>query len=412
MAETAKDLSDEQINSLYKAFTDEGYSPAESHAEIEKYRASLKPKEEDKSTNAITEDQSTWPKVQNDYYKPAMLVGAGAVGAKAIESIGKRMFSKEEPKETKVEPTLEPETAHVGTTAGKVFEKAQGPVTSVQEAEMIGNSMGLPNARKPNLTVVPQTPVQPVNNPVADLQAVAPPAPQPTVQEVAQEVVPEAPIPQNASPEEAQTIASVQKAAETPKETVKPLRTGSGMPAIQGTAPPGTKLKKSFEGPHEIPSTHAFIPGGQYMDIVRNGVGQDAFTASLKNFGGYPETTEQAYQMARSINESQSRLPRDVAKELNIGLGEPVKAITQKVGGNKTVSLKTPLAALGAIIAMTDLANARTPAQRREAFRNAGESFLPPGATPLEAGAPVLPPSILEAQRQATLLGSPYHKFK
>jgi len=333
-----------------------------------------------------------------------------------------RSIAQKATKETMPTPEeLQAATAHEGSQSGEIIKKALGPVNDVETAKIIGKSLGMKTADELAAQGSIAPPVQ-TNAPVAPTQASTPQSMGPNVtednwanqtpQEVAQAKAPEAPIPQATSPQEAETIATVQKAAETPLEAQKELRTGSGMLAIQGTAPPGTKLKKSFAGPHEIPSTHAFIPGGQYMDIVRNGVGQDAFTASLKNFGGYPETTEQAYQMARAINESQSRLPRNVAKELNIGLGEPVKAITHKVGGNKTVSLKTPLAALGAIIAMTDLANAKTAAQRREVLRNTGEGFLPPGATPIEAGAPVLPPSILEAQRQATLLGSPYHKFK
>jgi len=192
---------------------------------------------------------------------------------------------------------------------------------------------------------------------------------------------------------------------------VKPLTTGSGMPAFQGTAPEGTRLKKEFAGLHEIPSTHAFVPSGQYMDILRNAIGQEAFTSGLKNAGGYPETPEKAYEISRAINESQSRLPRDIAKDLNIGLGEPTKAITQKLpGGGKAAKMKGPLAGLGAVILMSDLAKAETPAERKAIMRNAAEGLLPLGVNPTEAGAPGLTPAILESQRQATLLGSPYRK--
>jgi hypothetical protein len=201
---------------------------------------------------------------------------------------------------------------------------------------------------------------------------------------------------------------------------VKPLTTGSGMPAFQGTAPEGTKFKKNlqgekkiqtFEGLHEIPSTHAFVPNGQYMDILRNAIGQEAFTSGLQKAGGYPETPQKAYELSRAINESQSRLPRDIAKDLNIGLGETTKAITQKMpGGAKSASMKGPLAGVGAVILMSDLANAETPAERKAILRDAAEGMLPLGVNPTEAGAPGLTPAILESQRQATLLGSPYRK--
>jgi len=358
--------------------------------------------------------------LQSPYLIPG-LIGAGLVGTalhahlstkkedkikstaeRDIKRIEPDMNVSQTPATGRVEPTFNTNEVPQNADLNQILKVVGGQVDSRRDAEMVAKSEN-------NRAMKAGQPV-----PFPQLQ---------TPQETAKEIAPQSPITASTSPEESATLANLSQEAKTPVEAVaeapkeikgavKPLLTGSGMPAIQGTAPPGTKLKKSFEGPHEIPSTHAFIPGGQYMDIVRNGVGQDAFTASLKNMGGYPETTEQAYELARKINESQSRLPRDVAKDLNIGLGEPTKAITQKVGGNKTVSMKTPLAALGAIIAMTDLAKADTPAERRRALRNAGEGFLPIGATPTEAGAPVLPPSILEAQRQATLLGSPYHKFK
>lgn len=180
-----------------------------------------------------------------------------------------------------------------------------------------------------------------------------------TPQAVAQQQAPQAPIPPTVSPEEAPVIASVSNAAQDKTEVkgaIKPnLMTGSGMPAIQGTAPPEAKFKSKFEGPHQLPSTHAFVPGGQYMDTVRNGVGQEAYTASLKNAGGFPATVQQADALSRQINESMGRMPRDVAKDLNIGLGEGTKGITRPVAGKKLVQMA---GIPGAIVAMADLAKA------------------------------------------------------
>jgi hypothetical protein len=180
-----------------------------------------------------------------------------------------------------------------------------------------------------------------------------------TPQAVAKQQAPQAPIPPTVSPEEAPVIASVSNAAQDKTElkgAVKPnLTTGSGMPAIQGTAPPEAKFKSNFEGPHQLPSTHAFVPNGQYMDTVRNGVGQEAYTASLKNAGGFPATVKEADALSRQINESMGRMPRDVAKDLNIGLGEGTKGITRSVAGKKLVQMA---GIPGAIIAMADLAKA------------------------------------------------------
>ena len=213
---------------------------------------------------------------------------------------------------------------------------------------------------------------------------------------------------------EAQTLVTTKANAQTPTEKVAEsinppvsaeLRTGSGMPAIQGTAPPGTPLRKELASAANIPSNYAFVPGGQYMDIVRNAVGQDAFTASLLKQGGYPQTPEEAYSLSRLINENMSRMPRDVAKDLNIGLGDTTKAITQKVAGGKAVKLA---GATGALILMADLANAKTPQEKKEAMRNLGEAILPPSMTSTEAGAPTLPPGAYTESRK---LGSPFYKM-
>jgi hypothetical protein len=213
---------------------------------------------------------------------------------------------------------------------------------------------------------------------------------------------------------EAQTLVTTKENALTPvekvAESIKPpvgtdLRTGSGMPAIQGSAPPGTPLRKELASAANIPSNYAFVPGGQNMDIVRNAVGQDAFTASLLKSGGYPQTPQEAYALSRMINENMGRMPRDVAKDLNIGLGDTTKAITQKVAGGKTVKLA---GTAGALILMTELANAKTAKEKREAMRNLGEAILPPSMTATEAGAPTLPPSAFSESRK---LGSPFYKM-
>ena len=69
-------------------------------------------------------------------------------------------------------------------------------------------------------------------------------------------------------------------------------------------------------------------------------------------------------------------------------------------------------------MAISDLVNAKS---IPEAVLRAGDiatDYLPfvgqakQGLSPGEVGAPTLTPQILEAQRQATLLGSPYRKSK
>jgi len=202
------------------------------------------------------------------------------------------------------------------------------------------------------------------------------------------------------------SLTPVEKVAESIKPTVSAeLRTGSGMPAFQGTAPSGTKLKTELASIGDVPSTHAFVPGGQLMDIIRNSVGQDAYTASLAKYG-FPSDQTGAHVISRLINESMGRLNRDVAKDLNIGLGEPTKSITQQnPKGGKAFKLA---GATGALILMSDLANAKTAKEKREAMRNLGEAILPPSMTSTEAGAPTLPPSAYTESRK---LGSPFYKM-
>jgi len=67
---------------------------------------------------------------------------------------------------------------------------------------------------------------------------------------------------------------------------------------------------------------------------------------------------------------------------------------------------------VASLLTLPAFINAKTQRDFTEARQNLGESLLPIGATPTEAGAPGLTPAILESQRQATLLGSPYHKSK
>jgi len=377
-------MSAEEIASHIQALKDAGFDDETAHKEVDKFRAASRggPTEEMKHKEGAfpsfpNVDTSTWPVVQGDYWKPAAYVVGGGLAAmaaqKGVNSIKSRMFGKDQtPGEKASVEDLSPETAHIGTNAEKVLNTAQGMPHLISEAEPISNVLGIPNERtglnKPKLSVVENAPaLEPINDPAEmakQKQIAARQAQQKIIDQTPQikdaVIAPKAGITENTSLPEAETLAVVSKNAQTPKEevkgAVKPLLTGSGMSAVQGTAPPGTKFSKTVSGPHEIPSTHAFVPGGQLMDIVRNGVGQNEYLSSLKKSGGFPTTSQEAYQKVRDINESMSRLPRDVAKELGIGLGEPVKSITQKLpGGGKAI---TSGGIIGALVAMSDLANA------------------------------------------------------
>jgi hypothetical protein len=163
-----------------------------------------------------------------------------------------------------------------------------------------------------------------------------------------------------------------------PLETAPQLTTGSGMPAYQGTGEPGVR-KKEMSGLHELGSDMAFVPEGQYMDIMRNAVTQPTYTQKLKETGGYPETTTEAYERSRQINSSLGRLPQEQAKEAG-QLLENTPAITKRVGGSKLVRVG---GLGGAIVAMSDVAKAETPNERSQVIGENAMGMLPPAAQAL-----------------------------
>jgi len=185
----------------------------------------------------------------------------------------------------------------------------------------------------------------------------------------------------------------------TPLPAKPSLMTGSGMPAYQGTAPEGSKVGSSMSSLDKVPKDKVFVPEGQYMDIVRNATGQEAYTANLKKHG-YPPTPEAGYATGAQINRDLGRMTREEAKAAGVSLGEPTKGITQKVAGIKTVRVA---GVAGALISLTDLAKADS---LRQGLGDVAEGLLPIGMTPTTAGAPVVPPSRFT---EATKLGSPYY---
>lgn len=176
------------------------------------------------------------------------------------------------------------------------------------------------------------------------------------------------------------------------------LTTGSGMPAYAGQGGESAKMKKEFGSINEVPKGYVFVPEGQLMDITRNAVGQEAFTAKLGEFGGYPLTQGQAYEQSRKINKSLGRPSYIEAKAAGIE-PEPTKSITKSVGGSKLVKVA---GVGGALISLANVANAK------EAAQTVGEMLLPIGATPSEVQPGTLTEKQLRAYAEAQKLGSPY----
>jgi hypothetical protein len=131
--------------------------------------------------------------------------------------------------------------------------------------------------------------------------------------------------------------------------------TGSGMPAYKGEGGDKAKMRKEFSTIKDVPSGYVFVPNGQNMDIVRNAVGQEQYTKNLKESGGYPVSTDKAYQQSREINKLVGRPPRAEAIEKGLSLGETTKGITKAVAGSKAVRVA---GVTGALVLASDLASA------------------------------------------------------
>jgi len=231
---------------------------------------------------------------------------------------------------------------------------------------------------------VPQNPTVPLNTEVGK-----PPKEMPMIEKAAGNV------------ERNAVAEGKKKTAIVPPPAQPSLMTGSGMPAYQGTGPKGTKLSTNIPSLALVPEDKVFVPGGQFMDIIRNATGQEAYTGNLKKFG-YPETPQKGYETARSINESLGRATREEAKAAGVALGENTKAITQKVGGIKGVKVG---GVVGALISLTDLAKADT---LRQGLGNVAEGLMPIGISPSELATGKLTEKQLNAYKEAQKLGSPY----
>lgn len=203
------------------------------------------------------------------------------------------------------------------------------------------------------------------------------------------------------TPEKKAVAEGRKQSAIVPPPAQPSLMTGSGMPAYQGTGPKGTKLSTNIPSLALVPEDKVFVPGGQFMDIIRNATGQEAYTGNLKKYG-YPETPQKGYETARSINESLGRAPREEAKAAGAALGDNTKAITQKVGGIKGVKVG---GVLGALISLSDLAKADT---LRQGVGNVAEGLMPIGISPSELASGTLTEKQLNAYKEAQKLGSPY----
>ncbi len=196
------------------------------------------------------------------------------------------------------------------------------------------------------------------------------------------------------------------------QEIDKPLMTGTGKPAYAGTGPEAEisaktgkpKLKPEYASMADVPSGYALVPQGQYIDALRQDLGQAAYT---KAFTGqdFPSTYEQAQTMGKDINRDLGRPTREAAKAAGLPPAEITPGITKMTSsGKKGVTVKG-LGLAGALVAIADLAKADTKQDKANAMTNLLGAVLPPGMDIGEAGAgSTVTPQMLE---NIYKLGSP-----
>lgn len=153
------------------------------------------------------------------------------------------------------------------------------------------------------------------------------------------------------------------------------LKTGTGREVVAGQGAVPQRFAKEYKSPADVPKGYAFVPGAQYIDVLRNDLGQGTYTQQFtgKDFPGtYPEAVE----TGKTINRELNRPTREQLKAQGAALPETTEGIVRKVGPSKMVKVG---GVAGALVALSDLAKAEDMQQRREAVGNALLGLLPPG---------------------------------
>lgn len=224
-------------------------------------------------------------------------------------------------------------------------------------------------------------------NPVAQAAAQTAPVVPPTVGQLAQEAAP-----------------AINVAAQAPAEAIPPAEKNKG-----GRKGEGKDKKLTYKTPAELPEGMVFKEGfGGADNWMKNSFNDESriMIRDLFNEGKpYGANMEKAYTDARKYE---------------TWLKENIPVQTYARSERKAVGLPPPenYGKLGTAIKVGGigglLMTAGQAANAKQAAQNVGEALLPIGMTPSEAGAPVLPPSVLAAQKrqmeEMQKLGSPYRQ--
>ena len=368
------------------------------------------------------------------------LMGAAKVGPKAYNAIKDRWINKAPAIDRTVDIPLESPTATLDAKTAPVVQapipKGWEDIIAKSEANAaakaaeaaakanplpIGAAAGIPGSINPMDQLTTQPAAYPlVQKPVvgsmpdgAPEAIVAPPP-----------AAPETPVaPQQTLKQAVETGGDVGQALKTDvakmvdeAAAVPPpaeLRTGTGKLAYAGTGPAPTissrtglpQFKKEYPSLADVPQGYALVPGAQYIDPLRQDLGQMEYT---KAFTGrdFPLTDAEARAQAKEINRSLGRATREEAKAAGLPYGEITPGITKRTTENKKLVKIIGKAGLsGALVSLADLALAKTPEEKANAGVGLLGAILPPGMDINAAGAPGVQQSQVS---QAALLGSPY----
>lgn len=342
-------------------------------------------------------------------------LGAGQAAKKAYSSITDRLMKKPEIDRTvdvQMDKSL-PKTFSPPTNVGPVtdlpgtpqeLQKALGPnweaiISKSQAVREQKQSLAQQNARVAMGELTSPAPVPPVAanqppappaapNPVAQAAAQTAPVAPPTVAQIAQQAAP-----------------AITEAAQAPAAAIPPVEEKN-----KGGRPKGVKgTKLTYEAGAQLPEGMVFKEGfGGADNWMKNSFNDESriMIRDLFNEGKpYGANMEKAYGDARKYEDwlKQNIPVQTYARTERKAAGLPPPENYGKLG----TAIK--VGGIGGL-----LMTAGQAANAKQAAQDVGEALLPIGMTPSTAGAPVLPPSVLAAQKrqleEMQKLGSPYRK--
>jgi hypothetical protein len=194
---------------------------------------------------------------------------------------------------------------------------------------------------------------------------------------------------------EAQTLVTTSEAAKDPVEKAQEK-------TIEGAAKPkATKAKNPVESMKNYLTGSQGFNEEQYNTLMKDILGKDLEMPSTGGgFGEKSHPEEWNKYMAwrkENIEGPKANLGFDIKKKFR----DVEKIEDPKIRATARNALLVSLASLPAFL------NAKTSKEMREARQGLGEAVLPIGMTPIEAGAPTLPPNAYSESRK---LGSPFRQ--